>query len=92
MLYQYSQRKMNVKTMAMTVVTNNSKDKTGNECKIENEIENDDRSDENVNGEIVNGDVICNISTVSDADNVSNDPGDVEICHRPNGNPTQVMM
>ena len=32
-----------------------------NECKIENEIENDHRSDENVNGEIGNGDVICSI-------------------------------
>ena len=65
------------------------KTKLENECKIENEIENEDRSDENVNGEIVNGDVNCNISTVNEEDNVSNEPGDVEICHRPSGNPTQ---
>jgi hypothetical protein len=67
------------------------KTKLKNDCKIENEIENDDRSDENLNGEIVNGDVTCNISILSneDEDNVSNEPGDVEICHRAPGNPTQ---
>ncbi|HJU79010.1 MAG TPA: hypothetical protein VJ599_05545 [Nitrososphaeraceae archaeon] len=65
------------------------KTKLENECKIVNEIENEDRSDENINGEIVNGDVICNISTVSEEDNVTNEPGDVVICHRPSGNPTQ---
>ena len=69
---------------------NEQKQKTEfeNDCRIVNEIENDDRSDENVNGEIANGDVICNISTVSESDDpVTNEPGDIVICHIPPGNP-----
>jgi hypothetical protein len=60
-----------------------------NKCKIVNEIENDDRSDGNSNGENGNGEITCWNSISGNEDLVSNEPGDVLICHRPNGNPTQ---
>jgi hypothetical protein len=70
---------------------NEQKQKTelDNDCKIINEIENDDRSDENRNGEIINGDIVCSISLFGSDDPVTNEPGDVTICHRAPGNPEQ---
>ena len=60
-------------------------------CKIENE--NKDHSDKNDN---TPGDQTLNCQAfgagngnVNDESNVSNEPGDVVICHRPNGNPSQ---
>jgi hypothetical protein len=63
--------------------------KLENDCKIVAKIENDDKSDENSNSASSSGDITCSNSIFSDDDEVSNEPGDVLICHRPTGNPTQ---
>ena len=56
-------------------------------CKIVNENENDDRSDDNTNGGNSNGDITCSNSiSAGDDDVVSNEPGDILLCHRPPGN------
>ena len=64
-----------------------------NSCKAENEYEKIGSMDSSTN----NNDFVCtNILTspangddnVLDEDEVSNEPGNVLICHRPNGNPT----
>jgi hypothetical protein len=60
-----------------------------NNCKIVNENENDDRSDENSNGGNDNGDILCWNFVGGNEDEVSNEPGDILLCHRPTGNPTQ---
>ena len=61
-----------------------------------NEIENDDHSDSNSNGDNGNGDITCwnfaqnpedGDAIVNEDDEVSNEPGDIEICHVPPGNP-----
>jgi hypothetical protein len=35
-----------------------------------------------------NGVITCSISNASEDDVVSNEPGDILLCHSPNGNPT----
>ncbi len=65
----------------------NKKIEIKNDCGVK--IENEDRSDDNS----ITGDqtVNCQNSIVKDnnENDVSNEPGDVVICHRPTGNPTQ---
>jgi hypothetical protein len=58
-------------------------------CKVDGEIENDDKSDKNSMTLSSSGNIACSNSEAIDDDLVSNEPGDVEICHRPPGNPTQ---
>jgi hypothetical protein len=60
-----------------------------NKCKIVNKNENDDGSDNNSNGGNGNGEIVCWNSIAGNEDEVSNEPGDILLCHRPNGNPTQ---
>ena len=57
-------------------------------CKVEGEIENGDKSDENIMDLSSNGIITCSISNASEDDVVSNEPGDILLCHRPNGNPS----
>ena len=65
----------------------NKKKEIKNDCYVK--IENEDHSDHNS----ISGDqtVNCQNSIIknNDENNVSNEPGDVVICHRPTGNPTQ---
>jgi hypothetical protein len=67
-----------------------------NDCKIVNENENDDDSDSNTYRDTGNGDITCwnfaqnpedGDAIANEDDEVSNEPGDVEICHNPTGNP-----
>ena len=60
-----------------------------NKCKIVNENENDDRSDDNTNGGNSN-DLTCSNSIAGDdGDDGINEPGDILLCHRPPGNEDQ---
>lgn len=59
-----------------------------NNCKVVGEIENADKSDENEMALSSSGDITCSNSNASEDDDVSNEPGDILLCHRPNGNPT----
>ena len=59
-----------------------------NNCKVDSEIENGDKSDDNFMDLSSNGVITCSISNASEDDVVSNEPGDILLCHRPNGNPT----
>ena len=59
------------------------------DCEVEGEIENGDKSDENSMSLTSSGDITCLNSSANENDVVSNEPGDVEICHRAPGNPTQ---
>jgi hypothetical protein len=60
-----------------------------NKCKIVNENENDDRSDDNVNTGSTN-DLTCSNSIAGDdGDDGINEPGDILLCHRPPGNEDQ---
>lgn len=58
-------------------------------CKVDGEIENGDKSDKNSMTLSSSGNIACSNSEATNDDVVSNEPGDVEICHRPSGNPTQ---
>lgn len=58
-------------------------------CKVDGEIENEDKSDKNSMTLSSSGNIACSNSEATVDDVVSNEPGDVEICHRPPGNPTQ---
>ena len=57
-------------------------------CKVVGEIENGDKSDGNEMALSSSGDITCSNSNSSEDDDVSNEPGDILLCHRPNGNPT----
>lgn len=59
-----------------------------NSCKVVGEIENGDKSDGNDMALSSSGDITCSNSNASEDDDVSNEPGDILLCHRPNGNPT----
>ena len=66
--------------------------KLENDCKIVANNENDDKNDENSNSVTSSGDITCSNSIFSDdhdVDDVSNEPGEILICHRASGNPTQ---
>jgi hypothetical protein len=59
-------------------------------CKIVNENENDDHSDSNSNRDFGTGDITCSNSIIiGENDEVSNEPGDILLCHRPPGNEDQ---
>ena len=60
-----------------------------NKCKVDGEIENDDKSDENSFDLSSSGVITCWNSNDGNEEEVSNEPGDILICHRPTGNPTQ---
>ena len=59
-----------------------------NNCKVNSEIKNGDKSDENIMDLSSDGVITCSISSASEDDVVSNEPGDILLCHRPNGNPS----
>jgi hypothetical protein len=59
-----------------------------NNCKVNSEIKNGDKSDENFMDLSSDGVITCSISNAGEDDVVSNEPGDILLCHRPNGNPT----
>lgn len=59
-----------------------------NNCKVDSEIKNGDKSDENIMDLSSNGVITCSISNAGEDDVVSNEPGDILLCHRPNGNPS----
>jgi hypothetical protein len=59
-----------------------------NNCKVNSEIKNGDKSDENFMDLSSDGVITCSISSASEDDVVSNEPGDILLCHRPNGNPS----
>ncbi len=59
-----------------------------NNCKVNSEIKNGDKSDGNFMDLSSDGVITCSISSASEDDVVSNEPGDILLCHRPNGNPT----
>lgn len=59
-----------------------------NNCKVNSEIKNGDKSDKNFMDLSSNGVITCSISNAIEDDVVSNEPGSILLCHRPNGNPT----
>ena len=58
------------------------------DCKVNGEIENEDKSDKNSMTLSSSGNIACSNSEATVDDVVSNEPGDILLCHRPNGNPT----